>query len=318
MKKEKGITLIALVITIIVLLILAGVTIVTLTGDNGILQQADKAKMLTEIGEIEENVKLKTLENENQQLIEGSLDSIGLNISENLINKYKDIVYVKDSKLYLSFIANFPQTDSYINNKDKIEVLKNNLEINYESIKTYNKVINPSFDDGINGYSITYNGVGIETEILSENNNYYLHTILLDRGKTGYVDTIVHANEYNDKIYTNIKYRNNYNSSNENNKINTAIIRTKTSKGFANLLLNSDNFINSYNSGWQSVSDIRTVYEKYETLVTTLRVGGNEAQNSSQDYAIDIDDVYMINLTEIFGAENEPTKAQMDEMFNNF
>ena len=33
-KKEKGITLIALVITIIVLLILAGVTIATLTGDN--------------------------------------------------------------------------------------------------------------------------------------------------------------------------------------------------------------------------------------------------------------------------------------------
>ena len=33
-RKEKGITLIALVITIIVLLILAGVTITTLTGEN--------------------------------------------------------------------------------------------------------------------------------------------------------------------------------------------------------------------------------------------------------------------------------------------
>jgi len=40
MKKNKGITLIALVLTIIVLLILAGVTIATLTGDNGILSQA--------------------------------------------------------------------------------------------------------------------------------------------------------------------------------------------------------------------------------------------------------------------------------------
>ncbi len=36
--KEKGVTLIALVITIIVLLILAGVSIATLTGDNGILE----------------------------------------------------------------------------------------------------------------------------------------------------------------------------------------------------------------------------------------------------------------------------------------
>ena len=43
-KNAKGITLIALVITIIVLLILAGVTIATLTGDNGILNQAGKAK----------------------------------------------------------------------------------------------------------------------------------------------------------------------------------------------------------------------------------------------------------------------------------
>ena len=51
MKKKKmqqntinGITLISLVITIIVLLILAAVSIATLTGDNGILKQADKAK----------------------------------------------------------------------------------------------------------------------------------------------------------------------------------------------------------------------------------------------------------------------------------
>lgn len=43
-KKEKGITLIALVITIIVLLILAGVTIATLTGNNGILTKANEAK----------------------------------------------------------------------------------------------------------------------------------------------------------------------------------------------------------------------------------------------------------------------------------
>ena len=46
--KNKGITLIALVITIIVLLILAGVTIATLTGPNGILTQAQEAKRKTE------------------------------------------------------------------------------------------------------------------------------------------------------------------------------------------------------------------------------------------------------------------------------
>ena len=42
--KQKGITLIALVITIIVLLILAGVSIATLTGDNGLLTKTQEAK----------------------------------------------------------------------------------------------------------------------------------------------------------------------------------------------------------------------------------------------------------------------------------
>lgn len=45
---KRGITLIALVVTIIVLLILAGVTIATLTGDNGILTRAQEAKNKTE------------------------------------------------------------------------------------------------------------------------------------------------------------------------------------------------------------------------------------------------------------------------------
>ena len=41
--KESGITLIALVVTIIVLLILAGISIQMLTGDNGILNRAEQA-----------------------------------------------------------------------------------------------------------------------------------------------------------------------------------------------------------------------------------------------------------------------------------
>ena len=58
MKKQNGITLIALVITIIVLLILAGVSIATLTGENGILSKAETAKMETDEGKIIEEIKL--------------------------------------------------------------------------------------------------------------------------------------------------------------------------------------------------------------------------------------------------------------------
>lgn len=58
MKNQKGITLIALVITIIVLLILAGVSIAMLTGENGLLTQATSAKDETKIAEIAENVQI--------------------------------------------------------------------------------------------------------------------------------------------------------------------------------------------------------------------------------------------------------------------
>ena len=56
--KSKGITLIALVITIIVLLILAGVTIAALSGQNGILTNATKSKEANEKGNELDLVKL--------------------------------------------------------------------------------------------------------------------------------------------------------------------------------------------------------------------------------------------------------------------
>ena len=60
---EKGITLIALVITIIVLLILAGVSIAMLTGNNGILTQAQRAKNETENAQEVEEERLNEYKN---------------------------------------------------------------------------------------------------------------------------------------------------------------------------------------------------------------------------------------------------------------
>ena len=60
-KNTNGITLIALVITIVVLLILAGVSISMLTGDNGILTKASEAKEKTQKAQAEEEVRLAVL-----------------------------------------------------------------------------------------------------------------------------------------------------------------------------------------------------------------------------------------------------------------
>ena len=59
MKEQKGITLIALVITIIVLLILAGVSIAMLTGNNGILTKANTSKTETTKAEVAERINME-------------------------------------------------------------------------------------------------------------------------------------------------------------------------------------------------------------------------------------------------------------------
>ena len=85
MKKERGITLIALVITIIVLLILAGVSIAMLTGNNGILTQAQNAKSQTEVGAEKEGISLAytgavAKKNGNGAVTDGDMDEqFGLN-----------------------------------------------------------------------------------------------------------------------------------------------------------------------------------------------------------------------------------------------
>lgn len=62
MRKNRGITLIALVVTIIVLLILAGVSVSMLTGQNGILRRTTEAKEKTENAQKEENTTLSKYE----------------------------------------------------------------------------------------------------------------------------------------------------------------------------------------------------------------------------------------------------------------
>ena len=93
---EAGITLIALVITIIVLLILAGVTIATLTGENGILTQAQNAKTASDIAEVKEQAQLdianwtaERLKNgEDATLDDATVKSIIESANQNNTNKY--------------------------------------------------------------------------------------------------------------------------------------------------------------------------------------------------------------------------------------
>lgn len=60
-KKERGITIIALVVTIVVLLILAGVSISLIINRNEIISKAEVAKQETEIADEKEKINLSAV-----------------------------------------------------------------------------------------------------------------------------------------------------------------------------------------------------------------------------------------------------------------
>ena len=74
LKGQKGITLVALVITIIVLLILAGVTITLTLGENGIFKTAEKAGENYTQAQREELERLKSFQNTLDGVIENVTD----------------------------------------------------------------------------------------------------------------------------------------------------------------------------------------------------------------------------------------------------
>ncbi len=104
-KTNNGITLIALVITIIVLLILAGVAISTLTGDNGILTKAAQAKKDTERESAKERIQIEVMGSYGE---DGTLDIDTL--KSNLNKKYPRS---SGRRRYISNNSNIGWTDFY-------------------------------------------------------------------------------------------------------------------------------------------------------------------------------------------------------------
>ena len=140
-KKNKGITLIALVITIIVLLILAGITITTLAGNNGILTKSDMAQEETRGATVEEIKNLwkmeqssdKFIEENNAQTLDEVLDSLE---SDGLITLEEKIIIKEDGEVTIGSRTIFQK----ISAADKVgNIVNDNKDadgnIDYEKLK---------------------------------------------------------------------------------------------------------------------------------------------------------------------------------------
>lgn len=145
-KRNEGITLIALVVTVVVLLILAGISIKALSGDNGIIQQVKKAKEDTEKAEILENLNLKMIQ-ESAISSDGiptleSIDIVGINkivytgegsTSVDLVIKEKNQFYNVELKGETQNFENIEKVDSLkVEAMLFYEILKENPELNIE------------------------------------------------------------------------------------------------------------------------------------------------------------------------------------------
>lgn len=160
-KSNKGITLIALVITIIILLILVGVTILTLNGENGILGKSQTAKeetnkqTATEIIQLKiTNIQIETYgekqqmpslqeladglcEDENDEIEyvftksqkeQASLEKIKIGDATSIFTKLREYPYEFeiDRQLKLASINGIKVADS---NTNQIEELKNEINL---------------------------------------------------------------------------------------------------------------------------------------------------------------------------------------------
>ena len=141
-----------MVITIIVLLILAGVSIAMLTGTNGILTQAQKSKMTTELSSYKEQLELYKTEKlaENREFLESTL-TVG---KESLTYNTQPEGETGNIKTVIPSIK-----DEYI---DKVEIIKGSLLINtqdkneIEIAKSLGIAANPY--DIVNGELLSSNG----------------------------------------------------------------------------------------------------------------------------------------------------------------
>ena len=199
-QEVSGITLIALVVTIIVLLILAGVSISMLTGQNGILNRVAEAKEKTGIAQSEEKVKLAvmaaiadgngtlTIENLKKELANNGI-TIPDNATFPVTVTTGNSTYQIDQYGNITEASTVPQISYTVTNIDGSEITSSNLpgsaklnvtitnisELTVTSIKIKN-----SSGTEITGATVDVTKGTISTQI-TENGKYIVEIVATDK-----------------------------------------------------------------------------------------------------------------------------------------
>lgn len=187
---NKAITLIVLVITIIVLLILAGVAIATLTGENGILNQANRAKTETKIAEEEEKFNIAIMSSFDS---DGKLD---LDYLKSNLNNIGIIIYQPDAtnEFPLRVTVNGKDRNIY-QNGDVKEIIRVNLSeavkevaMQIEQPETSNESLAKFYFVNVpEGYDLYYYDVTSRTDVAES--TIYRSSKLFEKGSLVYLES---------------------------------------------------------------------------------------------------------------------------------
>lgn len=165
-RTNKGITLITLIITIIVLLIVGGVSIATLIGENGILTRANDTKVAMGRAEAKEKVQIEVL---------GSYDNQGIIDIEKLNNNLKNILELKYNGVEISEnnkIAKLPANVTI----DEYEVtIQENGKVTIREEELASTVLKVDYENRTSSY-VKYpdkNGNDILCQVLYDANSTY-------------------------------------------------------------------------------------------------------------------------------------------------
>lgn len=173
-RKNNGVTLIALVVTIVVLIILAGISIATLSGNNGVITQANKAKIKTEILDIKEQFELEEIKREElgKQISFGTIKSIlGIDTA------YEDILIIESGKLVYTENASTVHEECFEELGISEQTKDSYWIVNEENVEEYKKIEGievgslEDFRDLVNAGTFEYTNACLGEDIVLDYNS---------------------------------------------------------------------------------------------------------------------------------------------------
>ena len=158
-EKNEGITLIALVVTIIVLLILAGISITMLTGQNGILNRAGEAKNANGVAQGEELIKVSVMDALTRGTGELTDENLRKALSSNLGTEGKDYEIVGSKECGWTVTIKENEKDYKISSTgkigeiEKVEASSSEWRVKGNAVVEYlgssNDIVIPNYVDGV-------------------------------------------------------------------------------------------------------------------------------------------------------------------------